>query len=643
MRNHGHKPGIGALVLLMVAALVPMTMASAQTGGTPALFTDAGEGRSAYTAPGHVARHRLVHVDVGALFTPDGRARSRTQLPSVELDLFPDVSYTGKVTRTSQAALDGSISWYGDLDGVEGGYFYLIVLEDAFIAHLASTEGIFEVSAAGDGLYRVVEIDQSALTEAPQDVAFDTPPPTDPAPDLPASRAADSGDVIDVLVVYTDDARAAEGGAAPMKARIALAMEETNISYAQAGVQTRLRLVHTAEVSYNENKAPAQCAGDTDIMCTALFDLQNPSDGVIDQVHTMRDTYGADMVSLITATGGFCGISYSTLGGASQAFQVTALDCMTGYYSFGHEFGHLQGARHDAYVDSGTWPYAYGHGWVNVPDRWRTIMAYNNKCADSGYDCTRLQWWSNPGVRYGGDRMGNSSAKNFKVLNETAYQVANWRKSVFGDDFDSQFTSKSKGWREVVGEWTVDSNGRFSSAGKPDRVASVYHTGQYGDLTFEARVRRNGSCTWCYNQLVIRGRPAKLTPEKEWRPSYQFAYTNDGQYSVWRTTSGGTTKAVQDWTADPAIKPGRWNKLKVVAVGSDLSFYINNQLVWSGTDSKLTIGKVGIGFYRDDSPGTMLIDWAKLTVTPTADPAEMAVDGAIGGIEVPAGTAKLSR
>ncbi|MCJ7724931.1 MAG: hypothetical protein MUP76_00880, partial [Acidimicrobiia bacterium] len=89
MRQNGHKTGIGAVVLLMVAALVPMTMASAQTGGPAALFTGAGEGRTAYTAPPSVARHRLVHVDVGALFTEDGRARSRAQLPSVALDLFP--------------------------------------------------------------------------------------------------------------------------------------------------------------------------------------------------------------------------------------------------------------------------------------------------------------------------------------------------------------------------------------------------------------------------------------------------------------------------------------------------------------------------------------------------------------------------
>ena len=57
------------------------------------------------------------------------------------------------------------------------------------------------------------------------------------------------------------------------------------------------------------------------------------------------------------------------------AYAVVGQNCATGYYSFGHEIGHLQGARHNPEADGLTLPFAYGHGFQNnVAPRWRTIM-----------------------------------------------------------------------------------------------------------------------------------------------------------------------------------------------------------------------------------------------------------------------------
>ena len=78
---------------------------------------------------------------------------------------------------------------------------------------------------------------------------------------------------------------------------------------------------------------------------------------------------------------------------AATAFAAVHWDCATGYYSFAHEIGHLQSARHDIATDPSTSPYAYGHGYRYEPSsgsRWRTIMAYN--CTRS---CPRLNFWSN--------------------------------------------------------------------------------------------------------------------------------------------------------------------------------------------------------------------------------------------------------
>jgi hypothetical protein len=57
--------------------------------------------------------------------------------------------------------------------------------------------------------------------------------------------------------------------------------------------------------------------------------------------------------------------------------------------------GHNMGLRHDWYVDASTTPCSHQHGYVNETalaqgtsssssSRWRTIMAYNDRCAVAG-------------------------------------------------------------------------------------------------------------------------------------------------------------------------------------------------------------------------------------------------------------------
>ena len=128
------------------------------------------------------------------------------------------------------------------------------------------------------------------------------------------------------------------------------------------------------------------------------------------------------------------------------------------------------GARHDWYVDAtANSPTSYNHGYVNSANLWRTIMDYNTECSDSSVYCTRLQYWSNPNVLYGGNPMGipegtgtsctagvpnpTCDADNRKTLNNTAYTVANFRQSC---SVNSQmlWANPSKGWAHL---WTLKS------------------------------------------------------------------------------------------------------------------------------------------------------------------------------------------
>jgi hypothetical protein len=149
--------------------------------------------------------------------------------------------------------------------------------------------------------------------------------------------------VIDALVLYTAHAECRNAGLArgctrtattqsSILSRINLAVTETNDAYSLSGVNVALRLVHVAYDSYVEASSNA--------FDVALGDLQsNNNDGKLDQAHTLRTVYGADVVALIIDDSQYCGIGY--LGPSTNyMFSVTSWSCATGYYSFGHEIGH---------------------------------------------------------------------------------------------------------------------------------------------------------------------------------------------------------------------------------------------------------------------------------------------------------------
>jgi len=357
----------------------------------------------------------------------------------------------------------------------------------------------------------------------------------------------------------------------------------------------------------------------------------------LDIVQTLRNTYGADMVSLVVQNADACGLAADILATAPTAFQVTARDgCMTGYYSFAHEFGHLQGARHDLYVDPNTTPYAYGHGFVSPSKGFRTVMAYNNRCSDFGFDCTRLPFFSNPNKTYTGAATGVvGKSENYKVLNQTALTVANFRKAKIGRNFASTFNTTSVPWKPVTGTWTLGSNASaafISSRGVVNSYASMQYPKVYGDLTFEARLLRTevtanciiviGGTSYnvCHSGLFIRGNPANLGADKWWMPSYEFDYTNDGYFVIYRNNADGSYRTLKDFTFTAAIHQGDWNTLKVVAVGKSLRFYINSVLVYAGSNAApLRIGRVGIQFSTGSSTtgNRLYVDSANLTNTPT--------------------------
>ena len=112
---------------------------------------------------------------------------------------------------------------------------------------------------------------------------------------------------IRVLVTWTQAAECAysslgsgctvtETTADNMVALIELAIEETNDAYAASGVNARLVLAHAYRDPDNYVENDTSAVDGNDAFDNALQDLSGNGDGLLDTVHSLRDTYGAGTI-----------------------------------------------------------------------------------------------------------------------------------------------------------------------------------------------------------------------------------------------------------------------------------------------------------------------------------------------------------
>ena len=378
-----------------------------------------------------VIRSQSIAVDLSLLADIRARLVADPSTPQqIVLPAFGGATLTLVLTRVETVA--GAAALHGVVEGVPLSSVVLVEREGIVAGNIGAREFNYQIRYRGPQYgHELRDFNQSQFRDHDHESTGPKLPEVfDVAPSPPVKSTqqtqADDGSTIDVMVAYTPAARNAAGGVPAMQTLIALGVTETNAAYANAGVIQRIRLVHAVEVSYTES-------GD---FATDLNRVAGKTDGYIDNIHALRDQYGADAVSLwIESAGSTCGIAWVmttvSAGFESSAFNVINRSCATGYYSFAHELGHNMGLRHDTYVDAATTPYAYAHGYVDPAHNFRTVMGYNDACAAVSRNCTRIQWFSNPGINYGAFTTGNATSANAKLaLDNTRTTVANFRASV---------------------------------------------------------------------------------------------------------------------------------------------------------------------------------------------------------------------
>ena len=600
----------GEAVITATSVADPSVSGSAEievhdVGRAPTLFVEAGEAESDPRET--VIRKRVATIDfafVERLIQGDEE--------EITLNLFEDVTPVVRANRVDRWSVS-EYSWFGDfLEHVEGPFTIEVdVHEEKIFSSLQVDRRPYRIEHIEGGSYNILELDLSSLRDHPPDweeldeegtgsirpgdrdtTNFGTSHTLRSREDYfknvqseEFATMASDNEIIDVLVVYNEAAQDSAGSFADMALRIRNVFNKTNTSFAESGVNVRVRNVATRSVTWEGSDA-----ADLGDFLSSLRSAGNDSDHFL---HDWREEYGADIVGMVVEGPGveFCGRAY-VMNTVSTDFRdkgyfVVRKGCFDNH-SFAHEIGHVMSARHDLYVDDPLFfsAFDYNHGYVHIDGGtsgaigWRTIMAYNDECDDENPDldkepwCPRQNRWSNPDKTWEGDPMGIASgseaADNVRALNNTASTVSSFMDSA-----------------PIV-------HGTVTDLMSEQGLDSVEVAGLYGPVTDEDGF---------YDVVVRKGHSVQLNPKKG---DYEFSPTppkwindvtsdqkQDFSAGIYHTLSGQVSKLEG---GSPVEGVEMWGTPGTTRPTTDSDGYYDFDVLegWSGT---VTPKKEGYDFF----------------------------------------------
>ena len=379
----------------------------------------------------HEIRTRSVEISkdfgsiISAIPTNDlALQKMSEQKRSFAFELFEDHVVNIVVERIEASNANGFII-RGKVEGEADGSIVTLVFENGIlVGNIKLGQDVYEIRPSTSG-HVIKQIDTSKLdSDDPEPGSADWKAMfenADQSADAPSISAANKAAMLalanstevttfDVLVAYTPDARASQGGDAGIMALAQLVVDQANQAYQNSLVYQRARLVGTYLLESNLSQSSGSAANES---------IKGKTDGKWDGIHAKRSAVGADLVAVITdVLPNSCGWA-DTSRTADQGFSFSKTSCLSNH-SFTHELGHNMAAEHDRGNTSGDMYPAFAYGYVDVTHCFRDVMSYSNGCT------VRVPYFSssNPAVKYDGWPVGTATEDNARALNLQRHHIA---------------------------------------------------------------------------------------------------------------------------------------------------------------------------------------------------------------------------
>ena len=151
--------------------------------------------------------------------------------------------------------------------------------------------------------------------------------------------------------------------------------------------------------------------------------------------------------------------------------------------------------------------------------------------------------------------------------------------------------------------WSVAGSNLKVNGDSDDTWASAYYNQQFKDFHFTTRAARIQSSESLTSTFGVFFRSNGFMEYNEGlADGYLLSVSADGSYSVWLEQDGEET-ALISWTNNANIGYGlnAFNKIEIIAQGSDFEIYINDVFIDSFTDNTFTEGYINVTTYDTSS------------------------------------------